>query len=457
MMDVDLMVIGAGAAGSGVAARAVGRGARVAMAEQWKVGGTCLNAGCDPTKTMVRSAEVLHLARTAARFGLSIPAAEPDWPGVRRRIAGIIETIRGGDGDQNVRDTGIHLFKSHARFRSPHEIEVDGEVIRTDKVVIAAGATTTVPEVAGLREAGFITNIEAVDLPTLPASLAIIGGGVVAIEFAQIFARFGSRVTVMASADQILPREEPELTEILRRVLTDEGIRFETGVRVNRVETGPDGKRVSGDRNGETVTCTVDEILLAAGRAPAVDGLNLEAAGVAYDKKGIQVDAELRTTAPHIWAVGDVIANGFPFTHVASHQVKVAEHNAMSGEPPRTVDYSAVPWVTFSDPELARVGMTEAEARAAGHEVEVGRMPIADFARAIATDQRQGLIKLVAERGTGKLLGGHILAPGGGELLGEVTLAVRLGLPVSAIADTIHPYPTFSETVAYAAREIKVG
>jgi pyruvate/2-oxoglutarate dehydrogenase complex dihydrolipoamide dehydrogenase (E3) component len=403
---------------------------------------------------MVRSAEVLYLARTAARFGLAIPSAEPDWPGVRRRIAGVIDTIRGGDGDQNIRKSGVHLFKSHARFRSAHEIEVDGEVIRADKVVIATGAATVVPQADGLREAGFITNIEAVDLRTLPASLAIIGGGAVAIEFAQIFARFGSRVTVLASAEQILPGEEPELTSILRRVLADEGIRFETGVRVNRVETGSDGKRVSGERNGETVTCTVDEILLAAGRAPAVVGLNLEATGVAYDKKGIQVDAELRTTAPNIWAVGDVIANGFPFTHVASHQVEVAEHNALSGEAPRTVDYSAVPWVTFSDPELARVGMTEAEARAAGHEVVIGKMPIADFARAIATDQRAGLVKLVAERETGKLLGGHILAPGGGELLGEVTLAVRLGLPVSAIAGTIHPYPTFSETVAYAARAI---
>jgi pyruvate/2-oxoglutarate dehydrogenase complex dihydrolipoamide dehydrogenase (E3) component len=453
-MDFDLVVIGAGAAGSGVAWLAADRGARVALAEQWKVGGTCLNAGCDPTKTMVRSAEVLHLARTAARFGLSIPTAEPDWPGVRRRVAGIIETISGGDGDQNVRDAGMTLFKSHARFRSPHELEIDGQVIRTDKVVVAAGATTVVPDAAGLREAGYITNIEAVDLPKLPESLVIVGGGVVAMEFAQIFARFGSRVTVMASSDRILPREEPELTGILHRVLTDEGIRIETGVRVNRVETGPDGKHVTGDRKGEAVTCTAEEILLGTGRAPAVAGLNLEAAGVKYDRKGIQVDDELRTTAPNIWAVGDVIANGYPFTHVAGYQVKIAEHNALSGEAPRTVDYGAVPWVTFTDPELARVGLTEAEAREAGHDVEVGTMEIADFARAVATDERQGIVKLVAERGTGKLLGGHILTPGGGEMLGELTLAVRLGLPVSAIADTIHPYPTFSDTVAYAAREI---
>ena len=453
-MDFDLVVIGAGAAGSGVAFMVADRGVRVAMAEQWKVGGTCLNAGCDPTKTMVRSAEVLHLARTAERFGLRIPTAEPDWPGVRRRIAGIIETISGGDGDQNVRDAGITLFKSHARFRSAHEIEVDGEVIRTDKVVIAAGATTVVPDAAGLREAGYITNVEAVDLPTLPESLAIGGGGVVAIEFAQIFARFGSQVTVLASSDRILPREEPELTDILHRVLESEGIRIETGVRVNRVESGSDGKRVSGDRNGETVSCTVEEILLGTGRAPAVAGLSLEAAGIAYDKKGIQVDDELRTTAPTIWAVGDIIANGYPFTHVASYQVGIAEHNALSGEAPRKVDYGAVPWVAFTDPELARVGMTEAEAREAGRDVAVGTMAIADFARAIATDQREGMVKLVAERGTGKLLGGHILAPAGGEQLGELTLAVRLGLPAAAIADTIHPYPTFSDVVAYAAREL---
>ena len=453
-MEFDLVVIGAGAAGSGVAFTAVGRGARVAMAEEWKVGGTCLNAGCDPTKTMVRSAEVLHLARTAARFGLRIPTAEPDWPGVRGRVNGVIETIRGGDGDQNVRDAGIHLFKSHARFRSAHEIEVDGQVIRADKVVVAAGARPIVPDVPGLREAGYITNVEAVDLPELPESMVIVGGGVVAIEFAQIFARFGSRVTVMASSDRILPHEDPELTDILHGVLEDEGIRIETGVRVSRVETGPDGKRLSGDRNGETVTCTAERILLGTGRVPAVAELNLEAAGVAYDKKGIQVDDELRTTAPNIWGVGDVIAGGYPFTHVAGYQVSIAEHNALSGEAPRKVEYGAIPWVTFTDPELARVGMTEAEARQAGHEVEVGTMAIADFARAVATDQRAGLVKLVAERGSGKLLGGHILAPAGGEMLGELTLVVRLGLPVSAIADTIHPYPTFSDTVGYAAREI---
>ncbi|MDQ3693352.1 MAG: FAD-dependent oxidoreductase [Chloroflexota bacterium] len=458
-MDFDLVVIGAGAAGSSVAAMAAGRGATVAMAEELKVGGTCLNFGCDPTKTLVRSAEVLHLARTATRFGLEItpsgyPAATADWPAVRRRIAGIIDTIRGGDGDQNVRDSGVALFKSHARFRSPNEIEVDGDVLRASKVVIAAGAATTVPAIAGLREAGYITNVEAVDLPTRPASMVIVGGGVVAIEFAQIFARFGTHVTVMASQDRILPHEEPELTDVLRRVLEDEGIRIETGARVNRVEPGADGKLVTGERNGEPVTCRGEQILLATGRAPAVAGLNLEAAGVAYDRKGVQVDDELRTTAPHIWAVGDVVAGGYPFTHVASYQAKIVDHNAMSGEAPRRVVYDAVPWVTFTDPELARVGMTEAEARQAGHEVETGTMAIADFARAIATDQRDGLIKLVAERGSGKLLGGHILAPHGGEMLGELTLAVRLGLPVSAIAETIHPYPTFSDVVAYAAREI---
>lgn len=453
-MSVDLVVIGGGASGSSVAFEAAGRGASVVMAEKWKVGGTCLNAGCDPTKTLVRSAEVLHLARTAGRFGLNIPTAEPDWPGVRNRVAGIIRTIQGDDGDQNVRDAGITLFKSHARFRSPHEIEIEGQVIRTEKVVIAAGATTVVPEIAGLKEAGYITNIEAVNLPHLPTSMVIIGGGTVAIEFAQIFARFGSRVTVMGSADHILPHEDPELTDLLREILESEGIRIETGVRVNRVETGPDGKTVTGDRDGEAVTCTADEILLATGRAPAVSGLNLEAAGVEYSRKGVTVDDEMRTTAPHIWAVGDVVAGGYPFTHVASRQASVVTHNVMGEEPPRRIDYSAVPWVTFTDPELARVGMTEAEATGAGHDVAVGTIDIEDFARAIATDQRRGLVKLVADRVSGKLLGGHILSPNAGEMLGEVTLAVRLGLPAGVIGNTIHPYPTFSDTVAYASREI---
>lgn len=449
----DLVVIGAGGAGSTVAAEAIARGGRVAMIERWRVGGTCLNVGCDPTKTMVRSAEVLHLAREAARFGVRVSRAEGDWAATMRRVASVIDTIRGGDGDQNVRDSGVVLYKGQARFVAPHEIEVDGDILHADKVIIATGAVEKVPPIPGLREAGFITNVQAVALPELPQSLAIIGGGVIAVEFAQIFARFGVAVTIIGARDRILPREDPDLTTMLRAVLEREGVRVETGARVQRVELVDGRKRLLAIREAETIEVEAEEILLATGRVPAIAGLNLEAAGVAYDEHGITVDDELCTSAPHVWAVGDVTGVQL-FTHVADYQARIAEHNALSGMPSRRADYRVVPWVTFTDPELARVGLTEPEARAAGYDVKCAVVKMCDMARALTAGETDGMVKLVADRATGQLLGGHILAARGGELLPEVALTMRLRLPVSAIAETIHAYPTLSEAVFWAAFEL---
>ena len=453
--NYDLVVIGAGGAGSTAAGEAIGRGANVAMVERWRVGGTCLNVGCDPTKTMVRSAQVLHLARHAERFGIKATDIRADWPAVMHRVERVIDTIRGGDGDQNIRDSGIVLRKATATFRSLHEIDVDGEIIRGDKIIVATGAEWVSPPISSLAEVGYITNAEAVALPVLPRSLAIVGGGVVAVEFAQIFARFGVEVTILGSAAQILPREDATLSDALRAVLEREGITVETGVRITRAEMKDGLKCLIGERGGETVEfCRVEEILVAAGRAPAVQGLNLEAAGVAYDAKtGIIVDDELRTSVPHIWAIGDVVSR-YAFTHVADYQARIAEHNAMSGRPPQRVDYRVVPWVTFTDPELARVGLTEKEAREAGHDVKCAVVPLKDLARAVTSGEIDGMVKLVADRITGQILGGHILAAHAGEMLAEVALAMRARLPVAAIADTIHAYPTLSEGVFWAAYEI---
>lgn len=451
----DLVVIGAGGAGSTAAGEAIGRGAKVAMVERWKVGGTCLNVGCDPTKTMVRSAQILHLARKAERFGIYAKDVGANWPVVMRRVERVIDTIRGGDGDQNVRNSGVALYKASATFRSSHEIDVDGETIRGDKIIVATGAAWTCPPITGLPEVGYITNVEAVALPTLPRSLAIIGGGVVAVEFAQIFARFGVEVTILGSADRLLPKEDADLSHALRVILEREGVRVETGVRVRAADMRDGLKCLAGVRGGNLVEfCQVEEILVAAGRAPAVEGLNLETAGVAYDAKtGITVDDELRTTAPHIWAIGDVVSR-YAFTHVADYQARIAEHNAMSRQPPRRVDYRVVPWATFTDPELARVGLTEQEAQDAGHDVKVAVVPIKDLARAVTSGETDGMVKLIADRGTGEILGGHILAAHAGEMLAEVALAMRARLPAAAIADTMHAYPTLSEGVFWAAYEI---
>ena len=446
----DVIVIGGGSAGGSIAAEAVERGMRVASIEEWKVGGTCLNVGCDPTKTMVRSAEVLHLAREATRFGITVGEASVDWPAMVRRVETVIDTIRGGDGDRNVRALGIDLFKERARFVSPTEVSVADRRITSERIVIATGAVNTPPPIDGLTETGYITNDQAVALPRQPRSLAIIGGGPVAVEFAQIFARFGTEVTLLGSRDQILPKEEPILSEALAVVLQREGVRVETDVKIERAWRDGEDKRLEGTRNGATVTIQAEEILVAAGRKPHVDDLGLEAAGVAYSERGIEVDSALRTTAPGIWAAGDVTGI-YPFTHVATYQSQIVGHNLFTDGALRKADYRVMPWVTFTDPELARVGLTEAEARAGGFDVVTNTVRFRNMVRAIAEDERDGLVKLVVDRATRQVLGGHILGARAGELISEVALVMRHRLPVSAISDTVHPYPTRSEALYWAA------
>ena len=450
----DLIVIGAGAAGSTAAAEARGQGARVAMVEQWKVGGTCLNAGCDPTKALVRAAHTLHETRSADRFGITIEDAQVDWPRVIDRVERVIDTIRGGDGDRNIREAGIDLRKGHARLLSPSAVAVEGDVLWGEAVILATGVRAFVPAIPGLREVGFITNVEAVTLPALPRSLAIIGGGTIAIEFAQIFARFGVKVTVLGRNPRLLPLEEPELVDMLGALLAQEGVRIETGVTVESVSSTADRKRIVAHRDRARFEVETDEILVAAGRTPQVEDLGLEAAGVAHDAAGIIADATLQTSEPGVWAAGDCVAGSPRFTSLADHQGRVAAHNALGGLPVRDAIETVVPTAVFTDPELGRVGLTETAARKAGHAVRAETVPMRDLARAVITGETAGAVKLVADAATGRLLGGSVLAAGGGELLGEIALAIRLGLTSHAIADTLHAYPTFSEGVFWTAWEL---
>ena len=449
----DLIVIGAGAAGSTVAFDAVRQGHAVAMIEESKVGGTCLNVGCDPTKTMVRSAEVLHLARTASRFGIAVERAEVDWGALRARIDGVIDTIRGGDGDQNIRDAGIHLFKHHATFLSEHEVVVDGHVLMGDRILIATGATMRPPTIDGIDDVGYITNVEAVALDRLPVSMAIVGGGPIAVEFAQIFARFGVEVTIVSSKEHLLPKEEPELADALQTVLEGEGIRVINGARVTAARRLADRKELRWSGGDDTDRVVVEEVLLATGRVPNVARLGLDAAGVRHSERGIEVDAMMRTSVPHIFAVGDVTGI-YPYTHAADYQARIALHNAFALGNPIRADYRVVPWTTFTDPELARVGLTENEAIAGGYAVVSATVPFADISRAIVSDERFGCVKLVVDRASHQILGGHILGARAGELIAEVALAMRHRLPVSAISDTIHSYPTMSEGVFWTAYQI---
>lgn len=452
--DYDIVIIGAGAAGSTAAFEARGRGARVALVEQWKVGGTCLNAGCDPTKTMVHIAGVLHDARSAAPLGLRIPEAQVDWPAVTAHVAGVIDAIRGGDGDQNIRDAGIDLFKEPARLLGSGAVQAGRATLAGKAIILATGARARIPDVPGLEQAGYITNIEAVELPELPASLAIIGAGIIALEFAQIFARFGVEVTVLARGPRLLPMYDPALASALQSALEHDGVTVQLGARPTYVARREGQKQITYLQDGQEVTLSAAEILVAAGRDANIHGMGLHEAGVMTQPDGVIVDDALQTTAPGIWAVGDCVAGAPRFTPVADDMARVAVDNALGHTHARFGRTQLVPTVIFTDPELGHVGQTAEQARQAGHRVRTATVPIGALARAVITGKSDGMVTLVADADTGRLLGGSVLASGGGEVLGEIALAIRLGLPAGAICDTLHAYPTFSEGVFWTAWEL---
>jgi pyruvate/2-oxoglutarate dehydrogenase complex dihydrolipoamide dehydrogenase (E3) component len=450
----DLIVIGAGAAGSTAAFEAVGRGARVALVEHWKVGGTCLNAGCDPTKTLVHIAQVYHDARTAAGLGIVIPQAALDWPAVIAHVEGVIDTIRGGDGDQNIRNAGIDLFKETARLVGPGEVRAGDTTLRGKAIILATGARAATLEVPGLDETGYITNIEAVRLPALPASMAILGAGIIGLEFAQIFARFGVEVTVFSRKPRLLPTYDAEIAAALRAAMERDGVTFRMNVDLQEVSRQGNLKRVAFRQDEEAAHLDVAEILVATGRVPNIENLGLEEVGVMTNPEGIIVDFALETTVPGIWAAGDCVAGAPRFTPMADDMARVAVDNALGHRRALHGRDRLIPTVIFTDPELGQVGMNADQARQAGYRVRTATVPIGALARAAITGKRDGMVTLVADAATGRLLGGTVLAPGGGELLGEIAMAVRLGLPAGAICETLHAYPTFSEGVFWTAWEL---
>jgi pyruvate/2-oxoglutarate dehydrogenase complex dihydrolipoamide dehydrogenase (E3) component len=452
--EYDLIVIGAGGAGSTAATAAARMGKRVALIERDKLGGTCLNYGCDPTKTLLHTASVLYHARHASALGLRIPQAEADWSAVLAHVRQVLETIRGGTPEQarvGISAQNIDLFMGEASFSSPHEISVNGETLRSERFVIATGTVPFIPDIEGLSEAGYITNVEAVSLPELPKRLVVIGGGPIGLEFAQMFNRFGVQVVVIERAKQPLPHEDHELARVLCAQLTAEGIRLEFGAEMRCGEIDEHGKRIHvHSEKGTDEEFVVDQLLVAVGRRPALGELNLGAAGVQYTAGGITTDATLRTNVPHIWAAGDITSQ-YQFTHVARDQGDLIAHNVFDPEP-QAFDDRIIPWVTFTDPELARVGMSEADLQAAKIEYRVGRVAFNKLDRAIATSQTVGSVKILADA-DGKILGGHILGANAGDLIAPVVYAMRFGLTVKMIGAAMLPYPTMAQAVRWAAAQ----
>jgi pyruvate/2-oxoglutarate dehydrogenase complex dihydrolipoamide dehydrogenase (E3) component len=449
----DLIVIGGGPAGQSAANTAREHGARVALVERDKLGGTCHNYGCDPTKTLLHAADLLQQAREAERYGIHIPTATADWTAMRAHVRRVLEQMQGGSHDdawRTVQSKGIDLFHGTASFVDAHSVRVGDTTLRGERFVLAPGTRAVVPPIAGLREAGFITNVEAVALDALPQRLAVVGSGPIGVEFAQLFRRVGVSVTVIEKDQRLIGTEDQTLAEQLVDVLRGEGVEFVAGAELRAVERLGNTKRLYLTQGDTEHRLDADELLLAVGREPALDGLNLAAAGVATHPKGIVVDGYLRSSVAHIWAAGDV-ASAYQFTHVAEAQGRQAAQNAL-GSTPTPFDARAIPWVIYTSPELAHIGATEEELREQGTSYRVGHSPFSDNDRAITHGQTVGGVKLLIGD-DGLLLGGHVLGPRAGELVAVLALLMRAELPLAQLAATILPYPTFAAALKRAASE----
>ncbi|MDB5398729.1 MAG: dihydrolipoamide dehydrogenase [Rhodopila sp.] len=446
MPDFDVAVIGAGAAGLSVAAGAAQLGASVALIERGRMGGDCLNTGCVPSKALLAAAHTARAIREAARFGIIADDPVIDWDRLRSHVQGVIAALAPVDSEQRFRALGATVLRGEARFTDPATISVDGRVITARRFVIAAGSQAAVPAITGLDRVDYWTNDSLFDLSQRPDHLVILGGGPIGLEMADVFSGLGCQVTVV-EAGRIAGKEDPELAAGLRGALAARGVVFREGIKVTAAEPGPalllaDGTRVEGSH-----------LLVAAGRTPNLAALDLPAGNIQAGPAGIATDRGLRSlTNKRVFAVGDIAdpAGIGPraFTHVGSYHAGVVIRRVLFRLPAR-VDYAALPRVTYTDPELAQTGLTEAEAVAAGLTVQVLRWPLADNDRAIAERDTAGLVKLVVCRN--RVVGAGILAPHAGEMISHWSLAIAQRARLSALAGLIVPYPTRSEAAKRAA------
>ena len=447
MERYNLVVIGGGAGGLTVAAIAAILGARVALLEKERMGGDCLNYGCVPSKALLKAAKVAHTISRAADYGLTAVPAPPhqDLKGVMDYVRSVQARIAIHDSVERFQSLGVEVFLGGGRLRSPHEVEVldTGQILWGRHLVLATGSRPKIPDVRGLEDVGYLTNESIFGCATLPESLLVAGGGPIGTELGQAFARLGSRVTVASATEHILPREDGDVAELLVRQFQREGIAIWDRCRVVWAGQHNGKKRVGLQTPQGERTIDVDEILVAAGRQANTKGLGLEHVGVDFDERGVQVDRRCRTNIPSIWAVGDVAGAPY-FSHWASHQARVVVRNALL---PGTTTYDemTLPWTTFTQPEVARVGLSEAEARARGVSYDMYRVPFTENDRAICDGESEGFAKVLTRKGTGKIIGAAIVHRQAGELLAELTIAKKYGIPLSKLASVIHVYPTLSE------------
>lgn len=445
----DMTIIGGGSGGLTAARLAASLGAHVLLIDKERLGGDCLKYGCVPSKSLIHVAQVVHQAKNAAKFGLMPANLDVDMTNVSNSIQGVIGRVAEGE---KVYTEGVTVKFGNVFFNSATELTLNGEKFTSRSSLIATGSRPLVPQIESLEDTGYLTNEDVFNLKQLPASFIVIGGGPIGVELGQAFERLGVNVTIIEGLDRILPREDPEVSATLTEVLHSEGINIVTNAIFVNARRDGNQKAVTAKQGEQLLNFSADEILLTLGRRPNVEGLHLEAAGVTYDSKGIKVNEHLQTSAPNIFAIGDVIG-GYLLTHVAAYQAGVAVRNALVPLGKKKVDYRVVPWCTFTDPEAARVGLTPDEARKQHKHLRMVKFPWADIDRAQAESETVGFLKLVLAGKKEEIVGAHMVGAHAGELLGEMALAMQHHLTLNDILNTIHAYPTMSTGIQQTAFE----
>jgi pyruvate/2-oxoglutarate dehydrogenase complex dihydrolipoamide dehydrogenase (E3) component len=450
----DLAVIGAGQGGGPLAGAFARAGKRVALIERLHVGGTCINEGCTPTKTMIASARVAHVTQRSTDYGVQVGDVRVDLRRVRERKREIVSSFRQGS-ERALERAGVELIRGHARFVGERAIDVassgNGRELTADVVVINTGLSPAIPPIEGLDRAPYLTSSSIMELSEVPEHLMVIGGGYVGLEFAQMFRRFGSNVTVLQREDQLLPLEDADIADEIETILSDDGIRILLGVEATSVGTQGTGLRLVYDaRDGATArvpgSVTGSHLLVAAGRVPNTDYMQLAQAGVETDARGfIRVNERLETTSPGVFAIGDV--NGGPaFTHVSYDDFRILRTNLLGGGGATTTG-RLLPYTVFLDPQLGRIGMTEREARATGKRIKVAKLPMSSVARALEVDETRGFMKAIVDAESGRILGGAVLAIEGGEIAGLLQIAMMGNLHYGILRDGIFSHPTLAESL----------
>ncbi len=446
----NLVVIGAGTAGLVCAAGAAGLGAKVALVERYLMGGDCLNVGCVPSKAVIRAGRAAAAVREAAQFGIhGLDQTTIDFAEAMSRMRKLRARIAPNDSAVRFQNKGIDVFLGKARFTGPRTIDVDGQTLRFQKACIATGARASAPPIPGLDTVSYLTNESVFSLTERPKQLGIIGAGPIGCELAQAFARLGSDVVLIEAAHGVLPREDSDAAKIVERSLRQDQVRILCCSQQTKVSPGPTGSgvRIQLVSHGEEHTLNVDQLLVSVGRVPNIDQLGLQAAGVTHDaRQGVIVDDKLRTTNPRIFAAGDV-CSAYKFTHAADFMARIVVQNALIPIPKARVSKLIIPRCTYTTPEVAHVGLQASDASQQGIAIDTYRLPLEEVDRAILDGETEGFFKIHTKRRSDKILGATIVAHHAGEMISEITLAMKAGIGLKTIASVIHPYPTQAEAI----------